>query len=293
MLLEIVSSSISGLISRVICHPLDTIKSRQQSGKYLQRNILEVITHTYKHGGIRSFYKGIGAVIVGGVPGISIYLTSYEITKRNLLEYNNTLKTSPFIIYFSSGMIAEALCCLLFVPVDVVKERLQVQNKNTNIKYNGSYDAFVKIIKHEGINGLYKGYKATLLSYGPFSALYFLFYEEMKKNCITLNNTKDVTFTQSLLCSAVAGAGASYITNPLDLVKLRMQLERGNSFTDQNASKKIYKTMWQSIRLVMKEDGGIRGLFRGAFARVVFHCPNTAITMALFEYINSKFRLNK
>jgi hypothetical protein len=29
--------------------------------------------------GILGFYKGFGAVLVGGIPGVSIYLTSYEV----------------------------------------------------------------------------------------------------------------------------------------------------------------------------------------------------------------------
>ena len=32
----------------------------------------------------------------------------------------------------------------------------------------------------EGLGGIYRGYMATLYSFGPFSALYFSFYEEFK-----------------------------------------------------------------------------------------------------------------
>jgi hypothetical protein len=295
MILEILSSSISGLIARVACHPLDTLKSRLQSGKYDNRSIFETIFKTYKVEGIKGFYGGLGAVLVGGVPGVCIYLTSYEMTKKKLSEHNSPLKNSTFAIYFSSGMIAEAICCLLFVPVDVVKERLQVQlhDKNIsqqNMKYNGSADAFKKILKHEGIRGIYKGYGATMMSYGPFSALYFLFYEELKKYSIESKKSKDITFLESLVYSAGAGALASYITNPLDLVKLRMQLERG-SLNTKNLQKneRIYNNMWQSMKVVIKNEG-FSGLYRGALARVIFHCPNTAITMALFETINSKYK---
>ena len=37
-----------------------------------------------------------------------------------------------------------------------------------------------QIKKTEGIRGLYRAYGATVLSFGPFSALYFLFYENLK-----------------------------------------------------------------------------------------------------------------
>ena len=43
--------------------------------------------------------------------------------------------------------------CMLY-PMSVVKSRLQLQRQNN--EYNGMRDAFVKIIKHEGIGALYK-----------------------------------------------------------------------------------------------------------------------------------------
>lgn len=77
-------------------------------------------------------------------------------------------------------MAAEAACCTVFVPVDVVKERLQIQsNQQSTTHYKGSLDAFRMILRREGLRGIYKGYWATLLSYGPFSALYFLLFEEV------------------------------------------------------------------------------------------------------------------
>jgi hypothetical protein len=75
--------------------------------------------------------------------------------------------------------------CVVWVPVDVVKERLQAQlvlSENSSQRlYNNSWHAFWTIVKTEGWrNGLYKGYGITLFSFGPFSALYFLFYEKVR-----------------------------------------------------------------------------------------------------------------
>lgn len=64
--------------------------------------------------------------------------------------------------------------------MDVIKERLQVQSTQIhNVRYKGSVDALRTILQQEGMRGLYKGYGATLFSYGPFSAFYFLFLEEV------------------------------------------------------------------------------------------------------------------
>ena len=87
---------------------------------------------------------------------------------------------SPFAAYMASGMIAEMFSCVLYVPVDIVKERLQIQinrvsviptsvNVNNSVlddarfAYSGSWDATKKILKHEGIRGIYRYYLKWLL----------------------------------------------------------------------------------------------------------------------------------
>ena len=79
------------------------------------------------------------------------------------------------------------------------------------------------------------------MSFGPFSALYFMFYENIKgllvendartymkkikkedKESIEAAHTKDIGFFSSMFCSMIAGGSASIMTNPLDIAKLRL-----------------------------------------------------------------------
>lgn len=68
----------------------------------------------------------------------------------------------------------------MFVPIDVVKERRQVQADLKSFDYKSDLDACRQIKKVEGVRGLYRAYGATVMSFGPFSAFYFLFYENLK-----------------------------------------------------------------------------------------------------------------
>ena len=107
--------------------------------------------------------------------------------------------------------------------------------------YRNDVDAFKQIRKTEGIRGLYRAYGATVISFGPFSALYFMFYEKMKGLFVNndvdtyLNKVQkgskesDIGFFPSMFCSMVAGGAASVITNPLDMAKLRLQVQRAGS----------------------------------------------------------------
>ena len=108
-------------------------------------------------------------------------------------------------------------------------------------KYKSDADALRQILRTEGTRGLYRAYGATVMSFGPFSALYFLFYEKFKERAVSFStedylkkmrqegeegkaasHQQDVSMTTAMLCSMQAGVCASFVTNPLDLAKLRL-----------------------------------------------------------------------
>jgi hypothetical protein len=69
----------------------------------------------------------------------------------------------------------------MWLPLDVVKERMQSQSVLYSDKYKDSIDAVTTIRKKEGTAGLYRSYGGTLAYFGCFSMLYFMLYEKMKK----------------------------------------------------------------------------------------------------------------
>lgn len=288
----------SGFFGRLMCHPLDTCKARIQappSFGYQTTSVWKSFRTTFANEGFAGLYRGIGVVTVGGVPGACMYFTSYEYSKAVFSDPSNRLSKYPQLCHFTAGMIAEAFCCILFVPVDVVKERMQIQSQASAttpgaVFYKNSIDAVKTIARVEGLRGIYRGYAATLLSFGPFSALYFTFYEEFKLaagNLAGIDVTKP-SFEASLICSSLAGGLASFLTSPLDLAKLRLQVDRSkrrdaSMSAFQSSEYATYKSFYDVLKKTFVNEGGLRGLYRGAFARVAFHVPNTAVTMALFE----------
>ena len=125
------ASCYAGLVSRIVCHPMDTFKARLQAPPGTKP--------------VGSVYRGLVAALAGGVPATCIYLTSYEQCKLVLSDVPG-LQDSPFAVYFTSGMVAEACSCSVFVPTDVIKERLQVQGSTSSYKYRGSFDALRQIV---------------------------------------------------------------------------------------------------------------------------------------------------
>jgi hypothetical protein len=195
-------------------------------------------------------------------------------------------------------MFAETISCIVFVPVDVIKERLQVQSNLKTFSYHSDIHAVKDILTNEGIRGIYKAYGATVMSFGPLSAFYFMFYEFFKgffvrndakyykeriKGIKTEEELKkhDISFSKSIVCSSMASFIASVFTNPLDLVKLRMQVQRAGKEAKPNY---IYRNIFQGMFYVYKKFGFIE-LYRGCLARALFHTPNGALTMTFLEIL--------
>ena len=170
--------------------------------------------------------------------------------------------------------LAEAVACIVYVPVDVIKERLQVQGRESGeMKYKGGADALLKIWSREGVFGIYRGYAATLMSFGPFSALYFVFYERMKSISKNISASENLPLQWLVLSSSVAGALASFLTSPLDLAKLRLQVQRGQ--TSSGVTLTSYIGVLDCLQRTYLRSG-VRGLFRGAGARVLHFVPATS-----------------
>jgi hypothetical protein len=171
--------------------------------------------------------------------------------------------------------MAEAVSCIVWVPTDVLKERAQA---NPSVTSSAS-STIRSILRQDGLRGLYRGYGATLASFGPFSAFYFMFTERFKSQVKVVTGQTELTFPQLVGACAVSGGSAALITAPLDLIKVRMQVEMR-----QSGSRGDYGSLLTGLRHVLNREGW-RGLFRGGSSRVWFAVPNTAITMSLMEYL--------
>jgi Mitochondrial carrier protein len=291
------ASTISGMLSRIACHPIDTIKAYVQSQNTPNAvRVLATATSLYQEGGIRRFYRGFGIAFVGSGPASLLYFTSYEIS-RDYLKETQYFRSFHFLTHFLGGLIGEAVSCVLWVPIDVIKERMQSQSKNSPFYYKNTFRAFKRIIETEGItNGIYKGYSATLASFGPFSAFYFVFYEQFK-HLAQLYSLSSSEIIQSsplplhlqIATASIAGAIASFITSPLDLVKFRLQIQRA-SLANSKESIFNYTGVLNGLRQIVGVEG-VKGLFRGAGTRMAFHVPSTAISLTLFEQSKSFVQL--
>ena len=75
---------------------------------------------------------------------------------------------------FTLGSIAGATGATAVYPIDLVKTRMQNQRTGSYIgelMYRNSFDCFKKVIRHEGVFGLYRGLVPQLMGVAPEKAI--------------------------------------------------------------------------------------------------------------------------
>ena len=83
----------------------------------------------------------------------------------------------------------------------------------------------------------------------------------------------------------LAGGTASILTNPLDMAKLRLQVQRAGGTSTQNDF--YYKNLVDAVYKIGREEGAT-ALFNGSFARILYHVPMVAISMGILEQVKPK-----
>jgi hypothetical protein len=120
-------------------------------------------------------------------------------------------------------------------PLELLKTRSQIQgeivNGATKTKY-GLMTVF-ETSKREGFKGMFRGYSVSLMCIPVYNALYFPVYEYIRGSLRTEEGKvgflgkewKEGDLGLYAVSAGTAGAGCLVATNPLWIVRTRMQAE--------------------------------------------------------------------
>lgn len=137
---------------------------------------LDVARHVLQsEGGARGLFKGLFPTMAREVPGNAAMFGVYEGLKQYLAGGQDTSSLGRGSLILAGGLAGASFWGAVY-PTDVVKSVLQIDDYK-NPKYSGSMDAFRKILKTEGVKGLYKGFGPAMARSVPANGACFLAYE--------------------------------------------------------------------------------------------------------------------
>ena len=122
--------------------PLDTLKTRLQSPQGFKAS-----------GGFSGIYRGLSSAVMGSAPSAAMFFLTYDRLKQNLGKATSLPWPIVHMIAASGG---EITACLIRVPTEVLKQRLQAKI------YPSLSLAFSGTLRREGPFGLYRGFLMTI-----------------------------------------------------------------------------------------------------------------------------------
>lgn len=296
-LTRFLSGGFSATLTASLLQPLDVIKTTQQGrvleaitlarNQHLARpppppppassSLLSTASSLVKEEGFTSLWKGLNATVIRVFFGAGIYFVALKST-------NDALGNRSA---FAAGLIARSIATIIMTPVAVVKTRREWRGvdgeaKGTHSRWSSSANplttlrSVAHIARTEGVLSLYSGVLPTLVRDAPFSGIFFAVYTNIKG---ALDDRTLLFLPQSsktFFAGLVAGATATLITHPADVLKTRLQIRSSNgAFADG-------KVLLSELKNLLKEEGP-RGLLVGVSARVVKRALSSALTWSLFE----------
>ncbi|XP_026666501.1 calcium-binding mitochondrial carrier protein Aralar1 isoform X2 [Ceratina calcarata] len=179
---------------------------------------------------------------------------------------------------FILGSVGGAVGATAVYPIDLVKTRMQNQRTGSlvgELMYRNSFDCLKKVIRHEGFFGLYRGLLPQLMGVAPEKAIKLTVNDFVRDKFMDKNG--NLPLYGEIMSGGCAGASQVIFTNPLEIVKIRLQV------AGEIAGKSKVRA-WTVVK-----ELGIFGLYKGARACFLRDIPFSAIYFPL--YAHTKIRL--
>ncbi|KAI9356235.1 mitochondrial carrier domain-containing protein [Zopfochytrium polystomum] len=180
---------------------------------------------------------------------------------------------------FTLGSIAGAIGATFVYPIDLVKTRMQNQRSNVvgEMLYKNGWDCFKKVIRNEGFTGLYSGLLPQLVGVAPEKAIKLTMNDLVRRN-MTDPKTGHIPLYGEILAGCVAGGSQVIFTNPLEIVKIRLQVQ-GEAAKATGAPRMSAGAIVRSLGLV--------GLYKGAAACLLRDIPFSGIYFPTYSHLKT------
>jgi hypothetical protein len=195
------------------------------------------------------------------------------------------------------GMTAAALTA----PLDVLKTRLQsdfyqAQLAQTRaakgisphahlspfrsglLHFRETFQILGSVHRLEGWRALFKGLGPNLIGVVPARSINFFVVGNGKRIIGNNFNNGQESWWVVLGAASLAGIVTSTVTNPIWLIKTRLQLDKNVVEKTGGMAKRQYKNSWDCIKQVVGQEG-IRGLYKGMSASYL------GVTESAFQWV--------
>ncbi len=213
---------------------------------------------------------------IGSAPASALFFVTYNTLKQHIQTEHSSIPTP--VTHMIAACSAEVPACLVRVPTEVLKQRMQAATGTTKPL---ARDVIRSVIAANGIFGLYKGFGVTIMREIPFSFIQFPLYEYIKTVVAEGRGGQMCSEFEAACVGSISGGIAAAATTPLDVIKTRLMLG-----VDSHGV--AYKSAHDVFSRILQQEGW-RTLFAGITPRVTWISIGGFVYFGAYNYSRSVY----
>jgi len=261
-------SGVAAGVSKTAAAPIERVKLLVQNQDEMIKQgrldkpyngVLDCTRRVLATEGVYPFWRGNLANVLRYFPTQALNFAFKDTIKSLFKVPKDAAPAVKFGTNIASGGAAGTLSLMFVYSLDFARTRLANDNKGKGgeRQYNGLIDVYVKTLKSDGIQGLYRGFVISAVGIFIYRGMYFGLYDTIKP--IVLGD-KDASLTLSFLLGWAVTVTAGLMSYPIDTVRRRMMMTSGGAVK--------YKGSLDCFSQVLRNEGPM-SLMKGAGANII------------------------
>merc|ERR1712117_927801 len=220
--------------------------------------VVDCTMRVLKTEGVYPFWRGNLANVLRYFPTQALNFAFKDQIKSMFKTSKDAPQWMKFGTNIASGGFTWAMSLLFVYSLDYARTRLanDAKGKGGERQFNGLVDVYVKTLKSDGIQGLYRGFTISAVGIFIYRGMYFGMFDTLKPILIGDGGSVGLSFLLGWGVTVTAGL----MSYPIDTIRRRMMMTSGGGVK--------YKGSIDCARQILKNEG-FMSLMKGAGANIL------------------------
>jgi len=254
-------------VSKTVAAPIERVKLLVQNQDEMIKQgrldkpyagVLDCTKRVLATEGIVPFWRGNLANVLRYFPTQALNFAFKDTIKALFATPKDASNATKFATNIASGGAAGTMSLLFVYSLDFARTRLanDAKGKGGERQFNGLIDVYVKTLKSDGIQGLYRGFTISAVGIFIYRGMYFGMFDTLKPILIGDGGSVGLSFLLGWGVTVTAGL----MSYPIDTIRRRMMMTSGGGVK--------YNGSLDCAKQIMAKEG-FMSMMKGAGANVL------------------------
>merc|ERR1712142_834946 len=260
-------SGVAAGVSKTAAAPIERVKLLVQNQDEMIKQgrldkpytgVIDCTTRVLKTEGVYPFWRGNLANVLRYFPTQALNFAFKDTVKGIFKTPKDASAATKFATNITSGGVAGTLSLTFVYSLDYARTRLanDAKGKGGERQFNGLIDVYVKTLKSDGIQGLYRGFAISAVGIFIYRGMYFGMFDTLKPILVGADAGVGISFILGWAVTITSGL----MSYPIDTIRRRMMMTSGAAVK--------YKSSLDCGMQILKNEG-FMSMMKGAGANVL------------------------